>query len=141
MSSTSDPTRQDPTPGAGYDPPRMKLILAAVATMVLAAGLFALFGGSSGEPDRPASAEGLPFVDGTLKVVEQNALEMTAFQPVDGETELTFVIAPEDQPNFDIAHLQSHSSVAIPTRIFYREENGTRYAVYKQDAPVNSQAP
>ena len=40
--------------------------------------------------------------------------------------------------NFDIAHLRSHSSIGLPTRIFYLEENGKRYAVYKVDAPANS---
>jgi hypothetical protein len=119
-----------------YQPPRLKLILAAIAVCLVAVGLIVLFGGGSSEPSRPASAQGLPYVDGTLVVAEETRLVL---RPSAGGAELTFVIRPEDLGNFDIAHLQSHSSVGIPTRIYYEEDGGTRYAVYKEDAPVNSQ--
>jgi hypothetical protein len=69
-------------------------------------------------------------------VVEETRL---ALRPADGSAEVNFTIRPEDVDNFDIAHLQSHSSVGIPTRIYYEEDGGTKYAVYKEDAPVNSQ--
>ena len=128
-------------PETTVEPPRLKLIAAAIATILVAVGLYALFGGGSGEPGRPAGAAGLAHVDGTLAVVEQDRLVMRTFQPLDGRSEVTFTILPGDQGNFDIAHLQSHSSVAIPARIFYRREGGTYYAVYKEDAPANSRAP
>jgi len=121
-----------------YQPPRLRYIGIALAALLASVGLYALFGGGSGEPDRPAGVENLAFVDGTLAVVEQNRLVMRTFQPLEGESEVTFSIAPQDQGNFDIAHLQSHSSVAIPTRIYYRKQGGTLFAVYKEDAPANS---
>ena len=118
------------------DPPRLKLLIAALAVCLAAVGLILLFGGGSSEPSKPASAEDLPYVDGTLVVAEETRLVL---RPTDGSAEVNFTIRPEDVGNFDIAHLQSHSSVGIPTRIFYEEEGGTKYAVYKEDAPVNSQ--
>ena len=121
-----------------YRPPRLRFLAAALVTLLAAAGLIMLFGGGSDEPAKPAAAEGLAYMDGTLAVVERDRLVM---RPATGGREVTFVIRAEDASNFDIAHLQSHSSVAIPTRIFYRDEGGTLYAVYKEDAPVNSPQP
>ncbi len=125
-----------PAPDPDYGPPRLKLLLAALAVCLAAVGLILLFGGGSSEPSKPASAQDLPYVDGTLVVVEQTRLVL---RPADGGPEIDFTIRPEDVENFDIAHLQSHSSVGIPTRIYYEDDGGTRYAVYKEDAPVNSQ--
>ena len=87
-------------------------------------------------PAKPASAQGLPYLDGTLVVADETRLVM---RPFDGSAEVTFAIRPQDVQNFDIAHLQSHSSVGIPTRIYYEEQGGTKYAIYKEDAPGNSQ--
>ena len=123
-------------PRTATDPPRLKLLLAALAVCLAAVGLILLFGGGSSEPSKPASAADLPYIDGTLVVAEETRLVL---RPTDGSAEVNFTIRPEDVGNFDIAHLQSHSSVGIPTRIFYEEEGGTKYAVYKEDAPVNSQ--
>jgi hypothetical protein len=142
MTTASEPTTpQAPPPDPEYEPPRMKYLAAALVALLAAVGLFALFGGDSSEPSKPASAENLPFIDGTLTVVEQNRLVLRPFKPYKGRQEVSFVVLPADQGNFDIAHLQSHSSVGIPTRLYFREDGGTLYAVYKEDAPVNSQAP
>ena len=135
VSPATEPPHDEP-PGFGHDPPRLKLLLAAIAVCLVAVGLILLFGGGSSEPSKPASAEDLPYVDGTLVVAEQTRLVL---RPADGGAELDFTIRPEDVGNFDIAHLQSHSSIGIPTRIYYDEEGGTRSAVYKEDAPANSQ--
>ena len=134
---TSTPTEphDEGTPPDDYGPPRLKLILAALAACLAAVGLIMLFGGGTSEPSKPASAEGQAFVDGTLVVVEETRLIL---KPAAGSADITFAIRPEDVGNFDIAHLQSHSSVGIPTRIYYVEEGGTKYALYKEDAPVNS---
>ena len=133
-----DPDLPPPHPDDDYEPPRLKLLGLALLALLAVVGLFALFGGGSSEPERPAGTQSLPFMDGTLTVVEQDRLVLRDF---DGRTETTFTVRPEDAGNFDIAHLQSHSSVGIPTRIYYRDEAGTKYAVYKEDAPVNSQTP
>ena len=138
MSTTtvSDERDEGSPPDPGYQPPRLKFLLAAIAVCLAAVGLILLFGGGSSEPSRPANAQDLPYVDGTLVVAEETRLVL---RPADGGAEVNFTIRPEDVRNFDIAHLQSHSSVGIPTRIYYEEEGGTRYAVYKEDAPANSQ--
>ena len=139
MAISTDPEQQrdlPPPEGDDYEPPRMKYLAAALVTCLAAVGLILLFGGGSDEPARPAAAEGLAYMDGTLTVVEQDRLVM---KPFDGDREVTFVIRPADAGNFDLAHLQSHSVVAVPTRIYYRDEGGTLYGVYKEDAPVNSQ--
>ena len=98
--------------------------------------------GSSGPAARSANAPvdvfDLPTMDGTLVVVEPPKLVLSAFKPVDGQEEIEFTIRDQDKRNFDVAHLRSHSSIGLPTRIFYLEEGGKRYAVYKTDAPANS---
>ena len=138
MSTTSAPEQREQGPPADpdYQPPRLKFLLAGIVVALAAVGVILLFGGGSSEPSKPASAQDLPFVDGTLVVADETRLVM---RPFDGGAEVQFTIRPEDVGNFDIAHLQSHSSVGIPTRIYYDEEGGTKYAVYKEDAPVNSQ--
>ena len=125
-------------PEDDYEPPRIKLLALGLVAVLAAVGLFALFGGDSNEPAAPADTASMPFIDGTLTVVEQDRLVM---RPFDGQAEIEFAMTPQDAQNFDVAHLQSHSSVGIPTRIYYREQGGTKYAVYKEDAPVNSQQP
>lgn len=137
VSTATEPRHDDgPPPGANDDPPRLMLLLAAIVVCLAAVGLILLFGGGSSEPSKPASAQDLPYVDGTLVVAEETRLVL---RPSDGGAEVTFTIRPEDLGNFDIAHLQSHSSIGIPTRIYYEEEGATKFAVYKEDAPVNTQ--
>jgi hypothetical protein len=97
-----------------------------------------LFGATPLEIERPANVASLPSVDGTLLVVEPDRLVLDAFTPVDGETEIEFAIREKDAAHFDLAHLRSHSSIALPTRLFYEREGDTYYAVYKEDAPANS---
>ena len=138
MSTTTAPEQREhgPPPEPDHQPPRLKFLLAAIVVCLAAVGLILLFGGGTSEPSKPGNAQDLPYIDGTLVVAEERRLVL---RPLDGGAEVTFTIRPEDVGNFDIAHLQSHSSVGIPTRIYYDEEGTTRYAVYKEDAPVNSQ--
>lgn len=97
-----------------------------------------LFGSTPPEVERPADIASLPSVDGTLLVVESDRLVLDAFRKVEGEREITFVIRERDRSHFDLAHLRSHSSIALPTRLFYERDGDTYYAVYKEDAPANS---
>ena len=136
--STSTAPEQGAPPDPEYQPPRLPLLVAGIVVALAAVGLILLFGGGGREPSKPASAQDLPFMDGTLVVAEETRLVM---RPFDGGAEVEFAIRPADVGNFDIAHLQAHSSVGIPTRIYYDEEGGTKYAVYKEDAPVNSSQP
>jgi hypothetical protein len=109
-----------------------------IAAAALVSFALYLFLGSGGAPDPPPDLESLHFVDGTLTVVEERRLIMRPFEPLDGRREVAFVIRPRDERYFDIAHMQSHSSVGVPTRIYF-EQDGRRYiARFKEDAPVNS---
>lgn len=127
---------------------RPRIIAASVIGLVAVVGLFILFSGSSEQIAPPpaaitnATADGdgvdeVTFVDGTLTVVENTRLVLQPFDPESAEME--FVIRQDDASNFDIAHMQSHSAVALPTRIYYEREGETLLAKYKEDAPVNSQ--
>lgn len=139
MGSTSPPELYDQREEAAdddYRPPRFTYIAIAITILVVAVAVALLFGGGSSEPAKPAAAEKLEFMDGTLIVVEESRLVL---RPANSGGDVTFTIRPQDVGNFDIAHLQSHSSVGIPTRLFYDEQGGVKYAVYKEDAPVNSQ--
>lgn len=97
-----------------------------------------LFGSAPPEIERPANVASLPSVDGTLLVVEPDRLVLDAFEPLDGDAEIEFTIRDADRGHFDLAHLRSHSSIALPTRLFYEQDGGEYFAVYKEDAPVNS---
>ena len=112
------------------------LALAAAATASL---LLYLFVGPADGPDPPRDLESLRYVDGTLTVVEERRLVMRPFEPVDGRRgELEFRIRDGDARYFDIAHMQSHSAVAVPTRIYFEQEGGRYIARFKEDAPANS---
>jgi hypothetical protein len=127
---------------------RKRLAVAGgVLGLLAVVGIVVLFSGSSEETSGPpaevrtAAQEGgessVQLVDGTLTVVETDRLVLEPFE--DGKAEMEFVIDPADVANFDIAHMQSHSSVALPTRIYYERDGDRLLAKYKEDAPVNSQ--
>jgi hypothetical protein len=121
-----------------------RIVWAAVlgGALVSLAILIALFSGSSENTTPPpafvtdtTAAPQVQRVDGTLSVVSEERLVL---EPFSGGAEMEFTILPEDLPNFDIAHMQSHSSVALPTRIFYERSGDRLIAKYKEDAPANS---
>lgn len=115
-----------------------RLIFWAIPVVFLLGALVWLFSAEGAQPEAPTNLSDLPTVDGTLNVVEAERLVMTPFEPLDGDSEVEFEIPEKYQGNFDVAHLRSHSSVGIPTRIYYLEQDGRRLAVYKEDAPVNT---
>jgi hypothetical protein len=118
--------------------PRWLIPTAAVVTLILLGGLFWLFRPGGEDAKAPVDVFKLPTMDGTLVVVEPPRLVMKPFEPVDGKEEIEFTIREQDKGNFDVAHLRSHSAVGLPTRLYYLEEGGKYYAVYKTDAPANS---
>jgi hypothetical protein len=118
--------------------PRWLIWTIVGAAVIVLAGLFWLFRPGGEEANAPVDVFDLPTMDGTLVVVEPPKLVLKPFKPVDGQTEIEFTIRDQDRKNFDIAHLRSHSSIGLPTRLFFLEEGGTRFAVYKADAPANS---
>lgn len=114
-------------------------LLIGIPLLALLLALGWLFSAEAQAPPAPANLADLPRVDGTLNVVEADRLVMTLFEPLDGKTEVEFVVPDKYAGNFDLAHLRSHSSVGIPTRIYYldQKQDGAYVAVYKDDAPAN----
>ncbi len=119
---------------------RLRPIFAGGGLLVVALviGLAWLFGPGGSAPAEPQDLAETAYVDGTLTVVEGDRLVMQPFEPLDGQSEIEFTIREADAANFDTAHLQSHSSVALPTRIYYERSGEQLFARYKEDAPVNS---
>jgi hypothetical protein len=107
-------------------------------TLAIFVALFLLFRGESAPPAAPVNVEDLPRVDGTLMVVEDDRLVMRPFEPLEGKSEIEFEMRDTYRKNFDFAHMRSHSSVGIPTRIYYRKDGEILVAVYKADAPANT---
>jgi hypothetical protein len=116
---------------------RRIMFAAALVTVVLGVVVW-LFGSTPDEVVRPAHIASLPSVDGTLLVVEPDRLVLDAFQSLDNESEIEFTVRAGDRSHFDLAHLRSHSSIALPTRLYYEKVGSTYFAVYKEDAPANS---
>ena len=116
---------------------RRRRWLIALPAVVLLGALVWLFAAEGSQPPAPTNLADLPRVDGTLNVVEETRLVMTPFEPLNGDAEVEFTIPDKYRANFDLAHLRSHSSVGIPTRIYYIEQDGVLLAVYKADAPAN----
>ena len=130
---TEDPAARQPLS-------RRMWIITGVLTLLLVASVVWLFSGEGSQPEPPANVESFATIDGTLVEIDDNLLTMEPFEPLDGKKTLKFVIRPKDADQFDLAHLRSHSSIGLPTRIFYEEDDGTLYAVFKEDAPVNTKA-
>ena len=134
------PTIATPPPHKPVQAGRRKRWLLALPAVLLLGALVWLFAAEGSQPPAPtdlADLADLPRVDGTLNVVEETRLVMTPFEPLDGDAEVEFTIPEKYRANFDLAHLRSHSSVGIPTRIYYLEQDGQLLAVYKADAPAN----
>ena len=109
---------------------------ALIVLVSMTAWLFAPSDAADIQP--PANLASLPFVDGVMVEVDLPNLVMDAYDPVNGERELRFKVRDSDTRYFDVVHLRAHSSIGLPTRLFYEQEGDTLWAVYKQDAPANS---
>lgn len=132
--STPDIADTDPPTDEFRGSRRRPLLLLAGLAVVLAA-LGWLFWGNA-KPERMTIGT-LPHVDGTLLVVEQDRLVMDLITPLDGQDVVEFTILPRDQGAFDVAHLRTHSSLGIPTRLYYEFYEGRYLGVHKVDAPLN----
>lgn len=106
--------------------------------LLISVGGFLFAPSDATAPQPPANVDSLPYVDGVLVVVELPDLVLDAYDPINGEQELSFKVREADSQYFDVVHLRAHSSIGLPTRLFYEEEGGQRWAVYKEDAPANS---
>jgi hypothetical protein len=134
------PEPEAPVGGSVAGGDRRRLLAFIAITLALVVGALGwLFWSEGAQPAAPPVAlETLPRVDGTLLVVERDRLVMKPFEPLNGQARIEFAIPEQYRQYFDLAHLRSHASVGIPTRIYYLERDGGLLAVYKGDAPVNS---
>ena len=128
----------DPTPRYVARSPKQRAIIIAAALGLIAviSLLVWLFSPGGSEPGPPIDLADVPFVDGTLVVVDPPRLVLRTSG--DNQEEMAFTIREQDMGNFDVAHLRSHSSIGLPTRLYYLESEGKLFAVYKEDAPANS---
>lgn len=101
-------------------------------------GLYWLFGPADSVPKPPPDLGSLPKLDGTMAVIERR-LVMKPFRPLAGQQAVTFFIRYGDARSFDIVHLRAHAALAIPTRIYYARSGSRLFALWKEDAPENSQ--
>jgi hypothetical protein len=108
------------------------LRMAAVVVILLAVtGVLLLFTGGSDGGGAEAVAD--PSVDGRLTAVDEQQLTI---QPSDGSPPQRFSIRPIDVRQLDLGHLQTHMAQGLPSRVFYVEEGGMRYAVRVDDLPA-----
>lgn len=97
-----------------------------------------LFGPTPAQPQVPVDVNALPSIDGVFLEVDPPRLVLKPYRPLDGKAEISFTIREADRENFDVAHLRSHASIGLPSRLYYERDGDTFYAIYKEDAPANS---
>jgi hypothetical protein len=137
FSSPQQVTLADPRPVKSWG---------ALATSTLTVFLTALLGVGAwlfapsdlSEVQPPENLESYQYVDGVMAEVELPKLVMNAYEEVNGQTVLTFTVPESSLRYFDVVHLRAHSSIGLPTRIYYEEIDGELIAIYKIDAPANS---
>lgn len=111
-------------------------IFALVLLLGIGGWLFAPSQMASIQP--PTNVDELARIDGVLVEVDLPRLVLDAFRPLDGAREIQFRVRERDLRYFDVVHLRAHSSIGLPTRLFYEREGDVYWAVYKEDAPANS---
>jgi len=126
------------------DPPRRpwSALLTGLASftlvLLLGIGVWAFAPSDAAEIAPPENVDALPYVDGVMVEVDLPRLVLDAYDPVDGSTEVEFRVRDADLKYFDVVHLRAHSSIGLPTRVFYEKDGDTYWAVYKEDAPANN---
>lgn len=123
-----------------HDPWRRTTTTLGTVALALLIGVGAwLFAPSElGELQPPPDLGSYKYVDGVMTRVDLPVLELDAYTMVDGSDQLTFHVKEADLRYFDVVHLRAHSSIGLPTRLYYEREGGKLWAVYKVDAPANS---
>jgi hypothetical protein len=75
-------------------------------------------------------------VDGVLTSVDRDRLVIEATEPVEGKSELELVIRPEDAPQLNLPHLETHAAQRLGTRVYYERSGDRFFAVGAEDASV-----
>ena len=112
--------------------------LTVFLTTLLGVGAWLFAPSDLSEVQPPENLESYQYVDGVMAEVELPKLVMNAYEEVNGETVLTFTVPDSSLRYFDVVHLRAHSSIGLPTRIYYEDIEGELIAIYKIDAPANS---
>jgi hypothetical protein len=105
---------------------------------LLGVGIWLFSPSDLSEIQPPPNIESYDYVDGVLSEVQLPILVMNAYDTVEGEKKLTFRVPEANLRYFDVVHLRAHSSIGLPTRLYYERIKGELVAVYKVDAPANS---
>lgn len=116
----------------------MTAVATFLLTMMVGAGAWLFAPSSSGLVPPPPNLEQYDYVDGVLAQVDLPVLVMNAYAPIEGESRLTFRVRDANINYFDVVHLRAHSSIGLPTRVYFERIDNELIAVYKIDAPVNS---
>jgi hypothetical protein len=114
------------------------LFVTVLVTIMVGAGAWLFAPSSTGVAQPPPNLEQYDYVDGVLVEVDLPQLVMDSYDPVDGESRITFRVPDASLQYFDVVHLRAHSSIGLPTRIYYDNLDGELIAVFKTDAPLNS---
>ena len=114
------------------------LIATAAATALLGVGAWLFAPSELGELEPPPDLASYAYVDGVVSEVDMPRVTLRAYEPVSGDRALTFEVREGAASYFDVVHLRAHSSIGLPTRVYYERDGERLLAVYKEDAPANS---
>lgn len=109
----------------------------ALLVVVAVAGGAALLLGGSGRQD-PGAPDGTVAAVGVVVAIDSGGLaDVRGFTLRSGDGSLLdFDLGRlENGPEFPPGHLAEHQATAQPVWVWYRDEDGTRYAIQIRDAP------
>lgn len=136
---TTDPVRVTLVDGTQRPwPAWATTALVLFATLLAGAGVWLFAASDLGELEPPPNLGQYAYVDGVVSRVEMPVLVLEAYESVRGERRLTLRVRDASLRYFDVVHLRAHSSIGLPTRIYYEDDGEQLWAVYKEDAPANS---
>lgn len=113
-------------------------IITAAVVLLVGVGAWLFAPSDLGELQPPPNLSSFEFVDGVVSEVALPTVTIESYTPLDGVSTITFGVRDGDLRYFDVVHLRAHSSIGLPTRIYYERDGDRLWAVYKEDAPANS---
>jgi hypothetical protein len=113
---------------------KIGIAIAAVVVVAIAAAATYLLLSSGDEQLAVASRppKGTPYKDGlVLKATTKQFDLMTKDEGL-----LKLYVKPADKDLIDVQHAQSHASLGQPIRLFYSDQDGKKYIIFLEDAPL-----
>ncbi|MFP5452141.1 MAG: hypothetical protein ACLGG9_10400, partial [Thermoleophilia bacterium] len=110
----------------------------ALVTALVGVGAWLFAPSELGELAPPPDLASYEYVDGVVSDVSLPTVVLESYTQVDGANSITFGVRDADLRYFDVVHLRAHSSIGLPTRIYYERDGDRLWAIYKEDAPANS---